>query len=379
MKQNNKKNLKLLYLPDYFFYNELELIKLGKKPWSFYSYAACTAKRFSIDVDVISIGDKIPRRLPRRAIKIFFRIKSLFQAIQSIFVLHKYDVVLAWRGTAIFILLARLLIRWKKPKVIFIAWRPFDTTSSGLKYFFKRFIAKKIAFTADRIICVSTLQKNIFQEILKIPEGKIAFLPYSVDCNFFRPSNEDNAGDFILSVGSADRDNTLLRRVISDLPGIKLIETGKGVSEIKFSENSSLNQQKNTEDKIRILSVSFEKLRDLYQKCLFAVLPILPTTDQPAGLTSLLEAMAMGKPVIISKGLTTEDYIINHKNGILVEPGNFKQLKKSITELINNPKERSRIGENARKSVENKFTLEKCSKLFAELIWAVHNEKLSQK
>ena len=133
IKKNSKENLKLLYLPDYFFYNELELTKFGKRPWSFYTYVILTANRFSIDVDVISVGDRIPRCLPRFAIKYFYRVKSITQTIKALFILHKYDIVLAWSGTAKFLLTARLLIRWKKPKVVFITWRPFDIKLTGLK------------------------------------------------------------------------------------------------------------------------------------------------------------------------------------------------------------------------------------------------------
>jgi len=375
MKQNNKKNLKVLYLPDYFFYNELELIQLGRRPWSFYTYTIYNAKRFSIDADVLSIGDRIPRLLPKWLIKYFYPVKSILQAVQALFVLHKYDIVLAWRGTAIVLLIIRWFIRWKKPKVIFITWRPFNTRLTGLRYRVAHFMARRISSVADRILCVSTLQEEVFPEILKIPKKKVTFFPLGVDSNFFKPENGEKTETFLLSVGSADRDDKLLLKLINDLPGVKLVSTKKGVFEVKHPKYNK-EQGEKIGDEIRVLNVSFKQLRDLYEKCMFVVIPILPTSDQPAGLTSLLEAMAMGKAVIIGKGLATHDYVVDRESGVLVAPGEFKHLKDSILRLIDNKEVRNKIGRNARKRVEDKFTLEKCSKSFGEIIWGVYKGEI---
>lgn len=69
----------------------------------------------------------------------------------------------------------------------------------------------------------------------------------------------------------------------------------------------------------------------------------------------LLEAMYMGLPVI-SLNQCVEKYLIkNMETGILVN--NLEEYKNSVKYLFENPSERKRIGENAKRYVQNEFSV----------------------
>jgi glycosyltransferase involved in cell wall biosynthesis len=66
---------------------------------------------------------------------------------------------------------------------------------------------------------------------------------------------------------------------------------------------------------------------------------------------TLLEAMAMEKPVISTNVGAIPEIIINKENGILVPPKKPEVLAKAIVELLNDKEFALKIGENARKHV----------------------------
>ncbi|UCE29584.1 MAG: glycosyltransferase family 4 protein [Candidatus Bathyarchaeota archaeon] len=77
----------------------------------------------------------------------------------------------------------------------------------------------------------------------------------------------------------------------------------------------------------------------------------LPTIYGSTPLT-VLEYMACGKPVIVSRGAVSESVIINGHTGIQIEPGDVRGLSLSIIELIENQGASQTLGRNARSHVQ---------------------------
>ncbi|NIO36405.1 glycosyltransferase, partial [Candidatus Bathyarchaeota archaeon] len=77
----------------------------------------------------------------------------------------------------------------------------------------------------------------------------------------------------------------------------------------------------------------------------------LPTIYGSTPLT-VLEYMACGKPVIVSRGAVSESVIVNGHTGIQVEPGNVHDLSLSIINLIRNQAFSQTLGHNARRHVQ---------------------------
>lgn len=73
---------------------------------------------------------------------------------------------------------------------------------------------------------------------------------------------------------------------------------------------------------------------------------ILPTYVEAMPMT-MLEAFSYGKPVITTPVGSIPEILKHNYNGLLFEPGNMPDLKKLITEVINNPHQRKEMGKNA--------------------------------
>tara|TARA_Y100001970_G_C14249827_1_gene870982 strand:- start:1859 stop:2944 length:1086 start_codon:yes stop_codon:yes gene_type:complete len=72
---------------------------------------------------------------------------------------------------------------------------------------------------------------------------------------------------------------------------------------------------------------------------------------------AIMEMMAFGKPVIATNAGGTPELIIDNYNGFLVKPFNQKQVSEKIISLINNNSLREKIGENAKKTISDKFSI----------------------
>ncbi len=73
----------------------------------------------------------------------------------------------------------------------------------------------------------------------------------------------------------------------------------------------------------------------------------------------ILEAMAMGKPVITTPVDGNTELIIENTNGLFIEPNNSKQLANNIIFLHHNRSIRLKMGEQSLSIISTKFTINK--------------------
>lgn len=97
---------------------------------------------------------------------------------------------------------------------------------------------------------------------------------------------------------------------------------------------------------------------------------ILPTYEEGMPVT-ILEAYSYGKPVISTPVGSIPEILQHNHNGLLFEPGNMPVLKELITEVINNPAMKERLGKNALKKASEFYPSaikQELEKLYAEII-----------
>lgn len=94
-------------------------------------------------------------------------------------------------------------------------------------------------------------------------------------------------------------------------------------------------------------------------KQILAITDILafPSHNESFGVT-LIEAMAMSIPTAASGNAGVLDIVTDNVNGLLVEPRNAESLADALLKLIEDETLRSRLGNNGRKTVEEKFDID---------------------
>ena len=87
------------------------------------------------------------------------------------------------------------------------------------------------------------------------------------------------------------------------------------------------------------------ELRELYARLRFVVLP-LHQSDTDNGITSLLEAWSLSRPVICSQIDGQRGVLDHRRNSLFVTSGDVEALRKAIVDLWDHPG----IGEDGRRS-----------------------------
>jgi len=82
---------------------------------------------------------------------------------------------------------------------------------------------------------------------------------------------------------------------------------------------------------------------------------------------SLIEAMACCKPVISTAVDQVPELVQDGVNGILILPGDVQALCTAIERLATGPALRRRLGEAGRRTVEERFSLQRAAKQYAEV------------
>jgi glycosyltransferase involved in cell wall biosynthesis len=203
----------------------------------------------------------------------------------------------------------------------------------------------------DHLICVCRAQADFAVNELSVPASKVDFVYDKVDRKFFQPQGTA-AGDFILSVGQEQRDYDTLLKAISST-GIKLVI----VASSRWSDRQMEVRLNGTESVTVLSHISYRELRSLYAAARLVVVPLFDVS-YAAGVNTVLEALAMAKPLIVSSTPGISDYVIPEETGKLVPPENITTLKDAIHCLWDRAGERKRLGENARQAIDERMNLD---------------------
>jgi glycosyltransferase involved in cell wall biosynthesis len=203
-----------------------------------------------------------------------------------------------------------------------------------------------------RIVVHSSHQLYQVRSVLGIPADKLVFLPYHADGGFWQPKRQIDEEKLVVSAGREHRDYEILVRACSD-PAIAVHIADGSV----HSPHASSRQPRRWPANVWAGFASYVQLRDLYARAAVVAVPLLEN-DFQAGVTTMLEAMAMGKAIVVSATSGQRDVIEDGVTGLTVPPGDSRKLRDAIRFLLDSPSERRRLGRNAREAFEARFTLD---------------------
>jgi glycosyltransferase involved in cell wall biosynthesis len=204
----------------------------------------------------------------------------------------------------------------------------------------------------DDILVYATTQKVYGETVLGIPREKLHLIPFHADARFYQPVPNARVERRICSAGLELRDYPTL------------IEAVRGLDvEVCLAAASPWSKRRNeTADRSLPPNVSaraypYGELRDLYASSQFVVVPLYDN-DFQAGVTTMLEGMAMGKAVIVSRAEGQTDVIEHNVNGLFVPPGDPSALRGAIVHLLEHPEDAARLGRAARQTIESSMSLD---------------------
>jgi glycosyltransferase involved in cell wall biosynthesis len=206
----------------------------------------------------------------------------------------------------------------------------------------------------DLFFVYSTWQKRFVESRWNIPSERVVFTPFMVDTCFFAPhkATADPAAKMICSVGLEARDYPTLLKAVRDLDTQVTIAAAS-----PWSKRADSTQSEAIPDNVTVRRFSQFELRQLYADSRFVVMPLF-NVDFQAGVTAILEAMAMERAVICSETPGQTDVVVDGETGIYVPPGDPQALRAAIERLLDNPHEAERMGQAGRRRVEQMMSLD---------------------
>ncbi|MEX2346721.1 MAG: glycosyltransferase family 4 protein [Balneolaceae bacterium] len=280
---------------------------------------------------------------------------EIAQVFEAVLLRKKYDVIFSQtERTSLILALVMKYLRINIPHVMVVSRITSMYKNKSKK---KMWMLKHGQSKITRILIWSSVQRNIAIQQLGIPPEKIKLLKRGTDQKFWSPIPSPT--DTICSVGMEMRDYPTLVEALRplDIPCHIAVSSVRGEL---FDTVQRVYEMDKIPDHISVGRKGYIDLRELYARSRFVVVPLLPT-DSDNGLTSILEAMAMGKAVICTRSQGQVDVIQEGVTGIFVPQGDPEALRHEITKLWNDPERAAEMGKAARKYVEEHHSLEQFS------------------
>ena len=214
----------------------------------------------------------------------------------------------------------------------------------------------------DRITAVSECVAAALRE--RLPErsvNRIQLLYLGVDISVFRPQRQVKKHWDLAFFGRIEQAKAvdLLPDMMVSLrtrfPDIRLVITGEGSYRRKFLDELKKRDLMGAVSYLGVVPI--EKIPDLLNEVRIF---LYPSREEAFGL-SLTEAMACGVPVITTSVFGPSEIVTHAHDGLAMKPGDLRGLSEAVRELLSDSRLRSRLGQNARKTVEKRFDLKKHS------------------
>ena len=317
-----------------------------------------------------------------------YGLEFAFKAVRKVKDLHKhkkFDVIHGHSGYSMLALITGISAKTSNLPSIHSIYCPIQVAGGNVIKLFSNKILSKFYFSqVDKIIAVTG---NVRYSLTKagIIENRIAEIPLGINTELY---NQNVSGDDVRKSCNIDPDQPTLiyvgnltiqkglsvlidalNIVTKEIPNIKLLMVLNMPLE-RYAKPDKLDvdmgqifkikekiKQYGLEDNIIPLGLLDNMPQVMAASDVF-VTPFLNTVGIVDYPTSMLEAMAVGKPVIAARVGGIPEIVKHKESGMLVEPNNVNELVDAIIYMLNNEEGAKNMGKEGAKIISEKFGLE---------------------
>jgi glycosyltransferase involved in cell wall biosynthesis len=219
----------------------------------------------------------------------------------------------------------------------------------------------------DRFFVYCTAQQDHLHESLGARPDQVVLTTFMVDTDFFRPDAvEAPRKRMICSAGLERRDYPTLMKAVEGLDVQVVIAAASPWS--KQADSSSAAEPP---PNVEIRRLGFVDLRQLYAEAALVIMPLVEV-DFQAGITTILEGMAMERALVCTRTTGQTDTLTEGVTGVYVPPGDVAAMRSAITGLLQDPQRAAALGAEARRWVEEHATVERYAARLADEIRTLH-------
>ncbi len=248
---------------------------------------------------------------------------------------------------------------------------PFTVTVHAFDiYSSKNDLLRLVCQQADRVVSISDYNRSQVSSLCNIPNETISLIHCGVNLVDLQGETQEQMENLdgtpirILSVGSLllKKGHTYLIDACNILSNSGLNFTcniiGGGLNEAALNKQI---QELGLQNQVKLLGAkSHPEIINAYQHHdLFVLASVIsPSGDRDGIPVVLMEAGAMGLPLISTRISGIPELVRHGQTGLLVPPGDPQALAEAITSLVADPIMRKQLGNNARKLVQAEFSIE---------------------
>jgi glycosyltransferase involved in cell wall biosynthesis len=285
---------------------------------------------------------------------------------EIVFCQEKFDILYAtsFRGLELIIFM-RALGLYRKPLAI---WHHTAVVSSPNKI--KNLISRFFYKGFDQVFFFNTSLIERSLKTGKVKENQVHLIHWGADLKYYDRLLKEvkEVKDAFISTGKENRDFPTL---------IKAFEASEAVIDLyvpkingKKDYQEELSEFSNLPENIHLNFVSGSIADELARKVAASSCVVVCCYDFPytVGLTTLVEAMALGKPVLCSANPFWEMNIAKEGAGIVIPFGDIQAWKEAIKYITEHKKEADEMGKKGRALAEKKYNLELFTQEIVEIL-----------
>ena len=301
----------------------------------------------------------------------FFDIGFLDQQIRAIFNARNYDIIYApyAASNTKLIILLKLLGFFRKPLLILVHHPLFGKPS---RYRWKRYVVKILIRQYDTIIFCSQKMRSQLIEAYNFDQRYITNHFFScqmgVDLLYYKQFIDDSSfvtKKFIMSAGNTSRDFNVLVQACEKigLPA-KIYCRQKSMPSVPIPSQITLYSG----------DFPFEQICKDYNDAQFVLIPLNKSPAGIFGMTSLLDALAMKKPVIMTKNENIDMDLEAEGVGISIADNNVASWAGAISKLWHDYTTLERMATNSFRLAQE-FDINNFAKCLAKALLITHERR----
>lgn len=286
----------------------------------------------------------------------WFDIPFLDQEVRTLAMMRKYDIIYApyaASNTKLLVLL-KCLGLLKKPIVILVHLELFGKPSEN---WLMRFVAKKLILSYDFIIFLSSQMKVALKTSYAInvehERQRFALSTWGADSTFYaryRSKHPPAERKFIVTAGNTARDFDLVVRIAKRI-NFEFKIYCKPESYPSLAGSRSKNVQ------IFSGSFPFDDICKDHENSRIVLIPLASGFEGTAGLTSLLDALAIGRPVIMTRNTNIDIDFQAENIGVSVNTNDEDAWVSTINELLDDFERLEEMETNALRVMNQRFNI----------------------
>ena len=276
---------------------------------------------------------------------------------------HNYDYIISWQQLmGLFYAGIRQFVGEDWPR-LFITKTILSERKNLILAFIRRIGFRKMLEGADIVGCCTIPLLKKMRDDYKLPDSKLVHLPFFYRAKDSFSEQEIKQTDMeVFSIGLSNRDySTLLKAAERINHKFVIIAPKFTLSGLTIPPNVSVYTN----------TFGLEASR-LMRRARIVVIP-LQSDNFPSGETVLFEAMTYGKPVIITRSITSQEYVRDKVDGLLVKKGDVDDLVRAIRYLLEDSRRAKKIGVAGRASLNKSYTLDNFARNIYNYLYENYN------